>query len=469
MSAQILRYLFMLVLSWLLLPEEFGLIGLGFIVIDLLVKVGELGLAAALVQRKSISDGLISTAFWANLTANMILGAIVVAFSSAIAGFMNEPDVRPVLIGLAVLFPIQSLILIPRTMLQRELRLDRLAQADVVGEIAFGVVGIVVALLSGAVWSLIAASIVRQLVRSLILSASYRWTPRLQFDNESFRELSRFGFPVMGSAIFSQSIAKLDYFLIGRFLGAETLGYYTLAFQLAVLPTQHLANVLHRVAFPSFSKIQDSVERLHRGYCQLIEMFVMLLAPIAFGWMLFADLIIGIFYSDVWLPVVPAIRILAIAGLLYCFDTVVDVFYALGRADLRLKMLLIRFVLLVMFLYWFGLDYGIEGVAWSVSIAALVSTPVVLHFYYKLTDSNWSEMFRTVSAPLLAAFFAALIVYWIRRLYFPGSSLGDLMLLASLFGFVYVTPLTLNYRQRIPFVLRRIKSLVDGKDHATII
>ncbi|MCB8920919.1 MAG: lipopolysaccharide biosynthesis protein [Ardenticatenaceae bacterium] len=448
-TAQIVRYLFMLILAWFLLPEDFGLLGLGFIVIDTLKQVGEFGIASALIQRKDLDGKTINTAFWANLSANMLIGLLTVSFAPAIAQFMHEPQLKTVLYGLMILFPIQALLLIPRTMLTRELRLDQLAKADVIGEISFGITGIITALLEGAVWSLIIASIVRQFVRSIILTIAYPWRPRFQFDKQSFQELIQFGFPVMGSALFSVSIAKLDYFVIGRYFGAEILGYYTLAFQLAVLPTWYLANILNRVAFPSFSKLQDNIQQLKRNFLQMLEYFMILLTPYTLGWILFADLVIEIFYPDNWLPTASAIRILTIAGLMYSFDTVVNIFYAVGRSDLRLKMLIFRLCLLVLFLFIYGLSHGMEGVAWSVSLAAIFSAPLNLYYFNKLTGANWSESLKKIYLSFLLAILASGITILAQQNILVKHSLVNLIALILLFGFIYLLPLTFIYHQQI--------------------
>ena len=85
---------------------------------------------------------------------------------------------------------------------------------------------------------------------------SHRYRPG--WDTHLARELLRSGLPIGGATLLAVALLNLDYVLVGRYLGTEALGYYTLAFNLASWPVTFFAVAVARVSVPAFARLQHS-------------------------------------------------------------------------------------------------------------------------------------------------------------------------------------------------------------------
>ena len=270
-GSQGIHYLVLLVLAWLLPPADFGLAGLAMLFIRFTQAVGELGLGAAIVQQKEADEPMLSTAFWANLVMSLLMAGVTFLGAGVITNFLGDNSATPLLRGLSIIHPITALAAVPRASLEKQLSFSQISVRDLASELAFGVVGLVLAAAGAGVWSLVGATVAQRLTNTAMLWAMVSWRPKSVFDRQSLRTLLRFGISVVVSNTLHRGVANIDCFVVGRWLGTEALGYYTLAFQLAVIPARRLVDLLWRVAFPTFSLVQDDLRRLRSGFLESIQ------------------------------------------------------------------------------------------------------------------------------------------------------------------------------------------------------
>ena len=407
LSSQLIRLSAIALLAGILAPEDFGLLGLGMIVVNILAVVGGLGLGAVLVQRKNIDAAYIGTAFWLNMVFSLSVTAMIVLLSPWLASLLNEPRAAEVILVLSAVFPIQAMAMVPRAMLVRELRFKQIAASELVGELLFGVVGLGMALSGFGAWSLIVATLSRFLGFWLVLAVAYPWRPRWRFDRAAFRDMVGFSSSVMGGGLLSQLVANLDYVIVGRFLGATSLGYYTLAFQLAVLPAKRLIAVINRVVFSTFSHLQDELDGLRQFFLKVLEIVLLVVIPFALLLIGLGPLVVSTFYSDQWLPVIEPIQILAMAGLFSSVSVVYTVYYALGKPNYRILLAAVQLVLFLAFVAVFGLTRGIEGVAWSLALAMMLSSLVGVGVVVYLIQLPLISLLGALGRPLVVSATAA--------------------------------------------------------------
>ena len=402
-----MHYLLILVFAWILGPGEIGLVSLALVVIRVVKVVGELSLSAALVQRRQVSHSDRSTAFWASLLLSGILCAILWLIADKIAILMYEPALTPILRVLAFMFPTGALVVVPRAMLYSSLRFRDLAVVEIAGEIVYGVVGIIMALTGWGVWSLVGAELSRMVVISIGMWRAWPWFPALSFDWHIFRDLLSFGLPDMMSHILNQILANIDYFLIGRYLGVVALGYYTLAFQIAVTPVQRLEDVFRRVTFPTFSAIQDQRLMLGRWFSRTMEYLLLIAAPFCLLLLWFAPYLTKYLYDVSWQAAVPLVQILVIAGLFYVFQGTISVFRAVGKPILQTALALLRVTIFLTLVFGLELIGTTEGVAWSIVWSAIVAGIVSAAVVWQLTKSPISGLLSCVLRPIALAALAA--------------------------------------------------------------
>ena len=377
-----LHYVIMLVLAWRLAPTEFGLVGLATIFIFTLNAVAELGLGAAIVQRRDLTPGHVGAVFWLSLAAGIGLAAGVWTAAEPIAGLMREPRLVSVLQPLALMIPVHALLVVPRALLQRALRFKRLAATEIGAEVVLGAVTIGLAYRGYGLWSLVIGLFARHAARAVLLWCVRPWRPTLRISAAECRDVLSFGGFVMASMLATQIFSNIDYFVVGRYLGAAALAYYTLAFQLAIIPVQRIGEILSRVAFPSLSRIQGDLPRVRRAFAQMLRAPAAFVASGAVLLAVFAPALLARVYGPAWLPAVRPLQLLALAAPFYVLDCSQVVFRAMGRPSIDLALEAIR-VLIFGVVASTALTYGTPGVAAGILLAATLTGTA------KLSVARW--------------------------------------------------------------------------------
>jgi len=440
-GSQAIRYLVLLVLAHLLSPSDFGLLGMAMIFILFTQAIGELGIAAAVVQQQASDDLYLHTAFWSNLVLSLFMYLVTLLFANPIASFLGDAAVTPFIQVLAVIFPITALSVVPRALLEKEFKFQKLTHREMLSEVAFGIVGLTFAVLGQGTWSLVAAAIAQRVASIATMWWAVSWRPRWQFKASILRTMLRFALPVMWSNLLNKGLANIDYFVIGRWLGSEALGYYTLAFQLAVIPLQRMVGILRRVAFPAFSLIQQDSRRLQTGFTVATKYLFLLLLPISVMILLFAPEFIELFYADKWQASILLTQILAVAGLFYGFDIVEPLYFALGRPQMRVWVIGFRILLFGALVGFLLPLLGLTGVALSLTISVAISAMIGFRLGMKAINVSYIQILSPVAgmvvAVVLAAFFVTLLTKLPSVYHWPTVTIVSLTIKAILLASFY--------------------------------
>jgi O-antigen/teichoic acid export membrane protein len=300
--------------------------------------------------------------------------------------FYDQPRLTDLMPWVAAAFLFAAVGQMSMSVLQRDLRFDRMAAAELGGVVG----GTAVAILSASqgagalalVWGLLANQAVRATL--FIRLAWPWWRPRLRFRRADVRGHLGFGLYQMGERSINYLYANVDYLLIGRFLGAEALGAYSIAYQVVVLPLHKLNPVLTRVAFPVFAKKQRDDAALRRGFAELVRLIAFVVFPLLVGLAVVAPQLVPLAFGDGWGASVPLIQILAGLGVLKAVgNPIAPLLLAKDRPDIGFRMNV--FVLLFTGIaLWSVVGLGVAAVAWTYLGVVVVSFLV------------WCRVLRTV-------------------------------------------------------------------------
>ncbi|MDY7080686.1 MAG: MOP flippase family protein [Chloroflexota bacterium] len=414
------------VLARLLFPEDFGILGMATVFTGLIATVNELGLSAAVIQRKDLEDRHLNAAFWASVMMGIVLWAIAAAVSPLVATFYRAQLVQLVIVISALGFVIGPLSVVHRATLDRTLAFNKLAAVEIGGILLGGISSLALALLGWGVWSLVVGNLLREAGMVIVSWYVNRWRPAWRFDLSSFRDLFRFGGNVAGTRVVNYATANVDYLLIGRLLGATQFGYYSMAYQLITWPLRHISFLVTKVTFPAFSSIQDDVPRLRRGYLKSVSYISLITFPMLAGLIAVAPEFIRTVYTTKWIPAVLPIQVLCVAGLFKSVGTTVgSVIQSRGQPDIELKWNLVYLVLITIFVL-LGVQYGIVGVAVSIAILVTLTTPIIQGISNRLIDLSWKDYVRALIPAILGSvlMLLELIVYkWFLIFFTPADDL----------------------------------------------
>ena len=377
-SGKVLVLITMAVLARLLAPEEFGIVGFATLVTAYLAVFKDLGLGAAVIQRRSNVEDAAQTVFVLNLVVGVVLTTITFLGAPLVASFFREPLVTPLLRVLGFTFMLESFGSMHVVLMKRNLDFRRMLVPDVGRSLVQGAVAIGTAATGFGVWALVwgqLAGVIAAVVLSWIVNP---WRPNLRFERHLLPSLARFGGPLVLTDIQYAIWANLDYVVVGRMLGDAALGVYTLAYRLPELLIQSVWNVLARAMFPIFSRIQDDKEALRRGFLATIRYTQIAIVPLSVGMFLTAEPAVEFLFGDQWSAAVPLLRVMAVFSLIGSIGVNVgDVYKAIGRADILAKLSVIDLSMLIPALL-FGARFGIIGVA--LAHAAVATVDMIIRF-----------------------------------------------------------------------------------------
>lgn len=399
---QAMQVITTVILARLLKPSDFGLVGMAMIVIGFGALFKDLGTSAAVIQRKNLSRELLSSIFWVNVAFGVVVAVVINLLSPLIADFYQEEKVGALLQVLSLTFPISALSILQQAILERELAFRQLAKVEIVAVLAGSLVGIISALLGYGAWSLVYQALTFALLTTILLWAVSSWKPDLFFRWKGVKEVSSYSLHLTGFNVFNYLVRNMDYLLIGKFLGAQNLGYYTLAYQIMLYPIQSISAVIGRVMFPVYSTIQDDIARFRNAFLKVAGAIALATFPMMFGlWALVEPFVLTVFGPQ-WRPVILLLTILVPVGMIQSVGTTVGAIYqARGHTDWMFRWGVLSGIIFIA-AFFLGLRWGIVGVATAYTIVSLILVYPSFAIPFRLINLPVRNLGKVLWRPLVA-------------------------------------------------------------------
>ncbi len=314
--ATLIKFGQLIVLANLLTPADIGVFGMAAVVIGLAALIADGGTASALIHRDQATRSELSSLQIFNCFAGILLALILWFGAPLIAWLYREPRVEELLRVYVLFLPITMLGLVFQALLEKHLEFTRLARLDVWSALA-GAVTAVVSALAGAgvlafVWGALANTSVRTLV--VVWIGWPRWVPSGVFSVSSLRPFFHFGLPHVGQRIVNYVYGNVDQILIGAFLGAQALGFYSLAQQFILMLSGKVNLIFARVFFPVFAPVKGDAGRLRYGFLRLQEYTALINLPLLVGLAVVAPLAMPLLVGNSWIPAIVLVQILVVVA-----------------------------------------------------------------------------------------------------------------------------------------------------------
>jgi PST family polysaccharide transporter len=217
-----------------------------------------------------------------------------------------------------------------------------------------------------------------ELILSFLL---FKLRPRFRFDKLKAKTIIHQGKWMTSAGVFSYFSQKTPDIIIGRTMNSVNLGYFQMAYRLAILPFEETLEMFNRVAFPVYTKIVGDRARLARAMKQYYLALLALCLPILGLMLIFATPIVKLVLGETWMPIVPTLRILSMAGIVLVLNGAIDPLLLATKNQRFLSHVnLVRVISVVILAIPLTLWGGIEGAALAFFISLLITLPV--RFYY---------------------------------------------------------------------------------------
>ncbi len=426
------------VLARILAPSDFGLMGIAVLAILMLERFTETGFNAALVQKKDDIRPYLNTAWTLAIARNTLIALLLVLGSPLIALFFGVPEVALVIRVLAVSVLFKGFTNVAMVFFEKELRFDRRFLFEISDKGTDVVVSIIAALMLRNVWALVFGVVAGSLVRVGMSYILHPYRPRLQWETPHAKELFSFGKWILGTNVVGYFSGNLDDILVGRIMAVSALGHYRMAYNFSQAVATELTQVVNQVAFPTYSQLQTEVSRVRDAYLTAFHLVAFLAFPLAVGTVLLAeDLTVGLL-GEKWLPMVPALQVLSVAGLMRGLGaTTGPLFQAQGRPDLPAKITGVKVAILAAILYPAIDRFGLVGAAGATVFAGTLTAVGALVIAARWFSTTAGEIRQVLVFPALNTALMGMAILGARAMFFPEPSTLSLFSLALVGVAVY--------------------------------
>lgn len=328
------------ILGRLLDPTDFGLVGMVTVITGFAAAFYDMGVSNAVIYKQDITTEQLSSLYWLNIMAGIGVFGMLWAATPLVVAFYREPRLTQLMFWVALVFPIASCGQQFQVLLQKNLQFNVLSKVDISSAAASLLVATTAALIGQGALSLVWAQLANAGTKTvtLYIIGGRIWRPSFHFRRKDLSGYISFGLYQMGERAINYFNSNLDYIMIGTFMGAKALGYYTFAYNLVTMPSSKINPVVTKVAFPVFSKVQENAEQLKRGYFKVLKVLSIINFPVLLGLAAVAPYAVPVVFGKQWLPSVLLIQILAGVGLLRSIGNPLGaLIMSKGRADLGFK------------------------------------------------------------------------------------------------------------------------------------
>lgn len=410
-----------IVLARLLTPEPFGIIGMAVVITGFMTVVSNFGFGSALIQREDLREVHVSGVFWASLFLGVFLAVLVVVAAPFVAEFYGEPRVEPVLRALAAMFVLGAIVGAPKSLLQRSMDFKSIAKVEATALLLGGSLAIALAWAGAGVWSLVTQQLAPVVVEAALVWVFVQWRPRTRFPIQGVKDLAHYSLNLTGFNVVNYWARHADDILIGRVMGAGSLGVYDLAYRLMLFPIRQIIGTVSRVMFPTMSSVQNDRDKMRRIYLRVIRILAVITFPVMGFVAIVPELLVLSVFGEQWAGAIPLIPIFCLIGMIQMLGNPTGWIYkATGRTDWMMWWGLAGGGLLIIAIavgVWLG---SIHTVAWAYAAANAILLYPMVSIPGRLIGMSFTDVSRVVLPSGLATGVMAMSVHLVR-LGLPGD------------------------------------------------
>ena len=321
-STMLINFISGIILARLLMPEDYGAIGMLLVFMSLAEVFIDAGFGSALIQKKNPTQTDYSTVFYFNIVMAVILYGVLYMSAPAIADFYRMPILCKVLRVQGLILFIYAFNIIQRNQIRKNLKFKKLSKITIISSVISLTVTVIMAYMGFGVWALVVQNFLGALIPCIFFWLTMNWRPTWEYSWASFRELFGFGSYMFLTHLFTTFSQRITGLLVGRWYNPATMGYYTKASAFSKYATLSIAGVMIQTTYPLYASVQDDRERLINMVKRITSTLAYITVPVLSILILIAEPLIVLLYSDRWLPSVPYFQILCFGGMAGCLLSV---------------------------------------------------------------------------------------------------------------------------------------------------
>ncbi|MHC8947796.1 lipopolysaccharide biosynthesis protein [Sphingobacterium hungaricum] len=412
-GGQLIGFLVSIVLARILFPEDFGLIAMTSLFINIGNTLMDSGLTSSLIRSKENKQIDYATVFYINITVAILIYFLLYWTAPFVAQFYKSPILEEILRIYTLTFIVNAFFAVQKAILVKRMDFKYQLLISIPSIIISGVLGIYLAFVGYGVWSLVYMYIFKSIIDCVLYWILIRWRPTFEFSFPVAKYHLKYGINICFSSLIHVVYTDMYNLFIGRVYNSVILGYYYRANSTKTLIVNNLSTALDKVLFPVFAHIQDDNERLKHVYQRVMQQVFFWICPVLVYFLIMAEPIFIFVFSEKWLPAVPYFQILCLVGILTPIQTYnVNILKVKGRSDLVLRLEYVKKPIFIIGII-ISLNYGIMALMWNQVIANLIGLFINSYYSGKMINYTLLEQIKDLSKTILVTIIVGLVAYFL--------------------------------------------------------
>lgn len=386
-----------------LMPEDFGVMAILTFFTSVTLAIVDSGFSQTLIRKASPTDEEYRSVLSFNILISLLLYALFVAISPAIARFYDHEVIARIAPVLFLVLPINSLCVVQTVMFTREFRFALLSKIVFSASLISGVVAVVMALLGCGIWSLVAQRLLMMGIKAVAFWWIRRWRTSAKGGIKYLRDMATFSFRLLATDLINAIYNNVAQLFIGKIYSTSQLGFYSQAQKLKDLPVTSAVQAVQGVTYPALSKLGEDKTMFSDGFLRILRLLSLVIFPLMLGFVAIAPEMFMLLLGEKWMATVPYFEILALSGLFYPLSAVAYNILKVksdGRVILHLE--IVKRIVMTLILAT-TIPQGIESVAWGMTAMAAVDFVVNLSAAMRYINIGVGAVIRSLLPQFLLA------------------------------------------------------------------
>lgn len=335
--SQIFSWSVTFIVARILLPIDYGLFEMATVITGYAFLFNELGIGAAIIQRKKVNQNEIASLFWLSVYVTMFFAISCIGIAYITVAIFHNSNLLPITMTVAIVFIVNGLQIVPLNLLKRELKFKKIGYIEFISTIIASSSMLLMAKNGFGVWTLIGGNIILGASKLILIFTQLKWRPKLHFKYSEIKKYVNYGLLFAAGTSFRYIIEKVDRFFAGREWSAANLGLYSFAIGLAQVPIDKIMSLIFQVTFPTLSRYQEDKAQFNSFFLSVVKLIAAITFPIFVGGYVMGDDLIKVLLNEKWFDAIIFFKYLCLVQIFIALNSLNhQVHIALGRANWRL-------------------------------------------------------------------------------------------------------------------------------------
>lgn len=435
-SVQGIQFVIGIVLARLLLPSDYGIIGMIAIFLAISTTFVDSGMGSGLIQKSNCTEQDYSTVFVFNFGISVFCYLLLFVAAPYIAAFFKTPALVAITRIVSLNIVISSLTVVQSTRLTKAMDFKKIANINIMAVLVSGLIAIYFAYAGFGVWSLVIRSLASSVITVCLLWYFSRWKFSVYFSKQSFKELFGYGSKLLAAGIYATTLNNIYNIVIGKAYSSKDLGFYTQAKSFADLTAGTVTSVIQQVTFPLLASLKEDQTRMIAVYRRIVKMSSFFIFPAMTLLSILSAPFVTLFLGKNWLFTIPLLQVMAFARIFYPLSALnMNILNANGRSDLFLKVDLAKFPLILIAMA-ITLPMGVKAMVIGQVITSFLAYFINAYMPGKLYGYGALKQFKDIWVYMIASGLMAAIT--LITLHFINSPVLQLMVGFIVASFTYI-------------------------------